>query len=162
MIAASVIERPPFCGPLFQEPIMKTALAVTTCFALLTAVALAAPATKIEPMCPVSGHACSPDATAEFEGGKVCFCCEKCVKAFAADSAKFAAKARQQLVATGQMVQKGCPLSGGPVKDGTQVDVGGVEVGFCCGNCKGKVAKASPEEQVGLVFGSGKGFALAK
>lgn len=141
---------------------MKTALAVTTCFALLAAVAFAAPATKVEPLCPVSGHACSPDATAEFEGGKVCFCCEKCVKAFAADSGKFAAKARQQLVVTGQMVQQGCPLSGGPVKDGTQVDVGGVAVGFCCGNCKGKVAKASPEEQVGLVFGSGKGFALAK
>jgi hypothetical protein len=141
---------------------MKTVLAVTTCFALLAAVALAAPATKIEPMCPVSGHACDPDATAEFEGGKVCFCCEKCVKAFAADSAKFTAKARHQLVVTGQMVQKGCPMSGGPVKDGTQVDVGGVAVGFCCGNCKGKVAKASPEDQVSLVFGSGKGFALAK
>ncbi|NCX97112.1 MAG: hypothetical protein EBX35_00570 [Planctomycetia bacterium] len=141
---------------------MKTALAVTTCFALLAAAVMAAPATKVEPMCPVSGHACSPDATAEFEGGKVCFCCEKCVKAFAADSAKFTAKARQQLVVTGQMVQKGCPFSGGPVKDGTQVDVGGVAVGFCCGNCKGKVAKASPEEQVGMVFGSGKGFALAK
>ena len=141
---------------------MKTVLAVTTCLALLAAAALAAPATKVEPMCPVSGHACSPDATAEFEGGKVCFCCEKCAKAFAADSAKFTAKARQQLVVTGQMVQKGCPFSGGPVKNGTQVDVGGVAVGFCCGNCKGKVAKASPEDQVGMVFGSGKGFALAK
>jgi hypothetical protein len=141
---------------------MKTVLAVTTCLALLAAAALAAPATKVEPMCPVSGHACSPDATAEFEGGKVCFCCEKCAKAFAADSAKFTAKARQQLVVTGQMVQKGCPFSGGPVKNGTQVDVGGVAVGFCCGNCKGKVAKASPEDQVGMVFGSGKGFALAQ
>lgn len=140
---------------------MKTVLSITAGFALLAAVAIAAP-TKSEPMCPVSGHACSPEATAEFEGGKVCFCCEKCVKAFAADSAKFAAKARQQLAVTGQMVQKGCPLSGGPVKDGTQIDVGGVSVGFCCGNCKGKVAKAAADEQVNMVFGSGKGFALAK
>jgi len=130
---------------------------------LLAAVSVSAAATKApEPMCPVSGHACDPDATAEFEGGKVCFCCEKCVKAFTTDSAKFAAKARQQLVATGQMVQKGCPLSGGPVKDGTQIEVGGVAVGFCCNNCKGKVAKATPDEQVGLVFGTGKGFALAQ
>ncbi len=141
---------------------MKTFVSVTTGFALLAAVAFAAPATKVEPMCPVSGHACDPDATADFEGGKVCFCCEKCVKAFAADSAKFTAKARQQLVATGQMVQKGCPMSGGPVKSGTQIDVGGVPVGFCCNNCKGKVSKAAADEQVNLVFGSGKGFALAK
>jgi hypothetical protein len=141
---------------------MKIVLSVTTGFVLLAAVALAAPATKPEPMCPVSGHACDPDAKAMFEGGEVCFCCEKCALAFAGDSAKFAAKARQQLVVTGQMVQNGCPLSGGPVKDGTQIDVGGVAVGFCCGNCKGKVAKAAADEQVNLVFGSGKGFALAK
>ena len=141
---------------------MKTVLSIAIGFAMLAAVAFAAPATKIEPMCPVSGHACSPDATAEFEGGKVCFCCEKCVKAFAADSSKFAAKARQQLVATGQMIQKGCPLSGGPVKAGTEIEVGGMPVGFCCNNCKGKVEKAAGDEQVNLVFGSGKGFALAK
>jgi len=125
-------------------------------------VALAAPAAKTEPLCPVSGHACDPDATTAFEGGKVCFCCEKCIKAFEADSAKFAAKARQQLVATGQFAQTGCPLSGGPVKAGTQLAVGGIEVSFCCNNCKGKVAKADADEQVALVFGSGKGFALAQ
>jgi YHS domain-containing protein len=141
---------------------MRTPLFAAIGLVLIATIALAAPATKIEPLCPVSGHACDPDAKADFEGGKVCFCCEKCVKAFEADAAKFAAKARQQLVVTGQMVQKGCPLSGGPVKDGTQIDVGGVAVGFCCNNCKGKVAKGSPEEQVGLVFGTGKGFALAQ
>ncbi len=125
-------------------------------------VALAAPATAADAMCPVSGHACDPEATASFEGGKVCFCCEKCVKAFEADSAKFAAKARQQLATTRQFKQTGCPLSGGGVKAGTQLTVGGVEVGFCCNNCKGKVAKAGPDDQVTMVFGSGKGFALAQ
>jgi YHS domain-containing protein len=113
-------------------------------------------------MCPVSGHACDPDAKAMFEGGEVCFCCEKCALAFVGDPTTFAAKARHQLVVTGQLVQKGCPLSGGPVKAGTQIDVGGVPVGFCCGNCQGKVAKAAADEQVSLVFGSGKGFALAQ
>ena len=46
------------------------------------------------------------------------------------------------------------------MKEGTQLDVGGTEVGFCCNNCKGKVEKASPDEQVTLVFGNiEKGFA---
>jgi hypothetical protein len=139
---------------------MKATMFATTGFVLFTAVALAAATT--EPMCPVSGHACDPEATAPFEGGKVCFCCEKCVKAFEADSAKFAAKARQQLVATGQFKQTGCPLSGRKVKAGTDLAVGGVDVGFCCNNCKGKVAKAGADEQITMVFGSGKGFELAK
>jgi hypothetical protein len=89
----------------------------------------------------------------------VYFCCEKCVGAFKGDSAKFAAKAHQQMVSTGQLVQKGCPFSGGPVKPGTQISIGDAEVGFCCPNCKGKVEKASPEDQVTMVFGTiDKGF----
>ena len=48
------------------------------------------------------------------------FCCENCVAGFKGDSAKFSAKAHQQMVSTGQLVQKGCPFSGGPVKPGTQ------------------------------------------
>ncbi|MFM7036016.1 MAG: hypothetical protein ACKOYJ_12690 [Planctomycetia bacterium] len=112
--------------------------------------------------CPVSGKHCDPTKSADFDGGKVYFCCGNCAGAFAKDSAKFAAKAHQQMVSTGQLVQKGCPFSGGAVKAGTQVEIGGVEVGFCCPNCKGKVEKASPEEQVNLVFGNiEKGFAPA-
>jgi hypothetical protein len=120
--------------------VMQSLNAALLSIILLSTVAVAAPP-KPEPLCPVSGHACDPEATAAFEGGKVCFCCEKCVKAFEADSAKFAAKARQQLVVTGQFNQTACPLSGGKVKAGTDLDVGGVKVGFCCNNCKGKVAK---------------------
>ena len=113
--------------------------------------------------CPVSGHGCDPAASADFDGGTVYFCCEKCVGAFEGDSAKFAAKAHQQMVSTGQLGQKGCPFSGGPVKPGTQISFGVAEVGFCCPNCKGKVEKASADEQVNLVFGKiEKGFAPAK
>jgi YHS domain-containing protein len=109
--------------------------------------------------CPVSGHGCDPAASADFDGGTVYFCCEKCVGAFEGESAKFAAKAHQQMVSTGQLVQKGCPFSGGPVKPGTQISIGDAEVGFCCPNCKGKVEKASPEDQVTMVFGKiDKGF----
>ncbi|MCE9629409.1 MAG: hypothetical protein K8S94_01635 [Planctomycetia bacterium] len=109
--------------------------------------------------CPVSGHECDPAASADVAGGKVYFCCEKCVAAFTGDPAKFTPKAHQQMVSTGQLVQKGCPFSGGPVKPGTQLAIGDAEVGFCCPNCKAKVEKASPDDQVAMVFGKvDKGF----
>ena len=64
------------------------------------------------------------------------------------------------MVSTGQLVQKGCPFSGGPVKEGTKIAIGDAEVGFCCPNCKGKVEKATPDDQVTMVFGKiEKGFA---
>ena len=123
----------------------------------------AAPKAPAEAACPVSGKTCNPEVSAGFAGGKVWFCCGNCEKAFAGDSATFAAKAHQQMVSTGQLVQKGCPFSGGPVKAGTQLAIGDAEVGFCCPNCKGKVEKASPDEQVTMVFGKiDKGFALAQ
>ena len=130
-------------------------------FALATSAAVVTAALKEakDATCPVSGHGCDPAASADFDGGTVYFCCEKCVGAFEGDSAKFAAKAHQQMVSTGQFVQKGCPFSGGPVKPGTQISIGDAEVGFCCPNCKGKVEKASPEDQVTMVFGKiDKGF----
>ena len=109
--------------------------------------------------CPVSGKGCNPEKSVAFDGGKVWFCCGNCENAFKGDSAKFAAKAHQQMVSTGQLVQKGCPFSGGAVKPGTQLDIGGAEVGFCCNNCKGKVEKAGPDDQVTMVFGRiDKGF----
>ena len=110
--------------------------------------------------CPVSGKNCNPEKHADFAGGKVYFCCGNCESAFKGDSAKFAAKAHQQMVSTGQLVQEGCPFSGGAVKPGTEVKIGDAEVGFCCNNCKGKVEKASADEQVTMVFGNiEKGFA---
>ena len=138
-------------------------IALFALVALLASAATTASAAPKEPKdakCPVSGKGCNPEKSSDFAGGKVYFCCGNCADAFGKDSAKFAAKAHQQLVSTGQLVQKGCPFSGGAVKPGTQVDVGGVEVGFCCNNCKGKVEKASGDEQVNLVFGAiEKGFA---
>ena len=62
--------------------------------------------------CVVSGKAINPDATAEYKGGHVYFCCEGCPGAFAKDTKKFAAKANHQLVATHQAKQIGCPMSG--------------------------------------------------
>ena len=130
------------------------------CSALVVSAAVKEPK---DAKCPVSGKGCNPDKSADFAGGKVYFCCGNCAGAFEKDSAKFAAKAHQQMVSTGQLVQKGCPFSGGPVKDGTKIMIGDAEVGFCCPNCKGKVEKAAADEQVTMVFGKiEKGFAPAK
>jgi len=116
----------------------------------------AAPKEPKDAKCPVSGKGCNPEKATDFAGGKVYFCCDKCAGAFKGDSAKFAAKASQQMVSTGQLTQKCCPLSGGETKPETKLAVGDAEVTFCCNNCKGKVEKASDEEKVKLVFGGDK------
>ena len=143
---------------------LRRAGAAAICAAVICSAGIVSAAVK-EPKdakCPVSGKGCNPEKSVAFDGGKVWFCCGNCENAFKGDSAKFAAKAHQQMVSTGQLVQKGCPFSGGAVKLGTQLDIGGAEVGFCCNNCKGKVEKATGDQQVDLVFGSiEKGFAPA-
>ena len=138
------------------------ALAVVALFAG-SAVVSAAPKEPKDAKCPVSGKACNPAKSADFAGGKVYFCCDNCAGAFKGESAKFASKAHQQLVSTGQLKQKACPLSGGAIKPETKVAIGDAEVAFCCNNCKGKVEKASDEEKLKLVFGGDKNaFEAAK
>ena len=100
--------------------------------------------------CPVSGKDINPDATVDYRGGKVYMCCPGCPKAFAKNNEKFAAKANHQLVATGQFVQKACPLTGKPAKDDKVVDASGVKVGLCCPGCEGKVKKS--DDVVALLF----------
>jgi YHS domain-containing protein len=115
--------------------------------------------------CPVSGKPALEDKTAEYKGAKVYFCCENCPKAFAKDTAKFATKANQQLVATGQATEVKCPLSGGKLDTTTAIDVGGTKVCFCCNNCKGKVEAAKGDAQAELVFSDAafaKGFEVKK
>ena len=115
--------------------------------------------------CPVSGKPALEDKTVEYKGAKVYFCCENCPKAFAKDTAKFATKANQQLVATGQATEVKCPLSGAKLNPETAVDVGGTKVTFCCNNCKGKVEAAKGDAQAELVFSDAafaKGFEVKK
>jgi hypothetical protein len=111
--------------------------------------------------CVVSGKAINKEVSADFEGGKVYFCCPGCPPAFAKDTAKFAAKARLQMVQTGQKKQVHCPISHKAFKAGHELTVGGVEVKFCCNNCKGKVEKMSPDEQVKACFGAADCFEAA-
>ena len=138
------------------------ALSVSALLAIGT-VAIAAVKAPGDVKCPVSGGPAKADKSAKYDGGNVYFCCGNCPKTFQADPTKFAAKAHQQMVATGELKQKGCPFSGKPVNPATMLSIGDAEVGFCCNVCKGKVEKASADEQVDMVFKDiSKGFQAAK
>ncbi|HQU46436.1 MAG TPA: hypothetical protein PK867_26755 [Pirellulales bacterium] len=140
-----------------------TALAIA---ALLTASLYAADKVSLEKAkCPVSGKECKEDTGVAYKGATVYFCCNNCPKAFAKDTAKFAAKANMQLVATGQAKEVKCPLSGKDLNTATAIKVDGVAVCFCCNNCKGAVEKASGNDQIEKVFGDkafAKGFEVSK
>lgn len=113
--------------------------------------------------CPVSGKAAQEAHAVDYNGGKVYFCCPNCPKAFKANTEKFASKANHQLAKTGQIKQTACPITGKPLNEETAIDIQGVEVAFCCNGCKGKVSKASPEEQLELAFGAkAKGWEAKK
>ena len=99
----------------------------------------------------------------DYKGGKVFFCCQNCPKAFEKDTAKFAASANHQLVATGQAKQVKCPFTGGKINEATAIEVNGVKVAFCCEKCQGKAKESS--EQVDLIFNDKafeKGFEVSK
>ncbi|HTN75885.1 MAG TPA: hypothetical protein VL096_11590 [Pirellulaceae bacterium] len=141
---------------------MKKLLLVAMSVLLLSAAAIAAEGLSLEGVkCVVAGTKPAKETNAvDYKGGKVFFCCMNCPKAFAADTAKFATKANVQLVATKQATQTACPYTGKPVAEGTTVKVAGVDVGFCCMNCKGKTEKAG-DAATDLVFADAafeKGF----
>lgn len=99
----------------------------------------------------------------DYRDGKVFFCCKRCPQNFSKDPAKYAVKANQHLVLTGQYVQTACPFSGEAIDDGQMSKVNGTEVKFCCENCKAKVDGAADDAaRAEMVFGDKvfeKGFA---
>jgi len=117
-------------------------------------------AKEFKATCPVSGKPALEDKTADYKDAKVYFCCGNCPGAFAKDTAKYATKANQQLVATGQATEVKCPLSGAKLNPDQSVEVGGVKVAFCCDKCKAKVSEAKGDAQAELVF-SDTAFAKA-
>lgn len=134
--------------------------------AVVSATLVAAEVVKLEGItCLFADKPAKADKSVDYKEGKVYFCCDNCPKEFAKDPAKHAAKANKQLVASGQYVQKGCPFSGGKLKDGTAVKVAGLDVSFCCDDCKAKVVKTADADKVELVFNDkafDKGFEVAK
>jgi len=107
---------------------------------------------KFTASCPVAGKPAKKEFSADYKGGKVYFCCPNCPKAFAKDTAKYSAKANHQLVQTKQAKLVACPFSGGELNTATKINVSGVNVCFCCNNCKAKAQKVKGAEQVELIF----------
>ncbi len=99
----------------------------------------------------------SEEFFADYQGHKVHFCCKGCLTKFSKDPSAFTAKANHQLVATGQVKQLVCPISGGDVDEEQVTEVGGVAVKVCCKRCKAKIESAEGDAKVELVFGK-KGF----
>lgn len=139
-------------------------LCVAALFVVTTSFVIAEEA-KFKATCPVANKPAVADKSVDYKGGKVYFCCGGCPGAFKADTAKFATKANHQLVETKQAKLAACPLSGGKLNPETKIQVAGLDVCFCCNNCKGKVEKAKGDEQLELVFGDKafeKGFKVEK
>ena len=90
-----------------------------------------------------------------FKGGKVYFCSQENAKAFAekAKSDKeVAARANQQLIATKQVQQSKCPLTGRDINSTRTVTVAGATVAFCCENCQGKAKNMDAAAQLTSLF----------
>jgi len=140
---------------------MRSFMLTAVCAGLVTGVAFAAEAAKSFGICPVGGKPAQEEVSIDYKGKKIYFCCPGCEGEVKEHPEKFTTKLNNQLAVTHQIVQVACPLSGGPVKEGTEVEVGGVKVGFCCPNCQKKVAKATDDEKVELVFAKiDKGFTM--
>jgi YHS domain-containing protein len=124
----------------------------------------AAAKTELVAKCPISGEKISKDASIDYKGGKLYFCCSGCIAPFKEKTAKYEAKANEQLVITGQFKQIACPLTGGKLNPSTKMKVCGLDVCFCCNGCRGKVKSASAEKQSEMVFVKGfeKAFAVNK
>jgi hypothetical protein len=121
---------------------------------------------KSGPHCPVSNAPITEKTHAvAYKDAQLYFCCDNCPKKFAADTAKYAAKANAQLVATAQYKQVKCPLSGEAVDAKQHLKVAGMTVEFCCPDCKAKVKEAKKDAKVDLVFSDEafkKGFEKVK
>lgn len=146
---------------------MKTRAVITFAIAaLLTASLYAAEKVSLEKAkCPVSGKECKEETGVAYKGAKVYFCCNGCPTKFEKDTAKYAAKANMQLVATHQAKQVKCPLSGQDINPETGIEIDGAKVAFCCNKCKGAVEKATGNEKIEKVFGDKafeKGFEVSK
>lgn len=116
---------------------------------------------KFDCKCPVSGAPAKETSSVDVHGKKVYFCCDNCPKAFAKDVEKFMPKVYVQWLATKQVVQVGCPISGGKLNPETAVDFAGTKIAFCCEKCQGKFAAASEDEKLALATGKAdKAFTL--
>jgi YHS domain-containing protein len=141
---------------------LSMSLAVVGLFAFSLIVSAEDVAKEVELTCPVAGKAAG-SVTAEYRGGEIALCCNKCKAAFEKDPAKFAVKANHQLLVSGQAEQVKCPFTGGKLNPATAIKADGTEVAFCCNKCKGKASNAEGDALLTLLFSDAafdKGFAM--
>lgn len=105
--------------------------------------------------------AAKADKSSEWKDGKVFFCCSNCLGKFEGDKKAMASKANHQLIASKQVEQTACPMSGVAIKDDKKVEFKGATVKFCCGNCLAAAEKMSDEEKLDGLFGE-KAYEKAK
>ena len=136
----------------------RNALAVLALFAALGAASLAwaAPAPDLtHAQCPVAGGKANAGTSVDHNGGKVYFCCAGCDAEFKKNTAKYEAKANQQLFFTGQAKQIACPLAGERVDSSLTAKIGEATVAFCCPSCKAEVdQQADDDAKIEKVFGA--------
>lgn len=134
---------------------VKSLLTVASCLLLLVTAApqddAAMELTGLK--CVVRGKPLkSKDHKVRYKDGEVYLCCEQCAKEFSANTEEFATKANHQLVATGQYVQKACPVSGESVSDGFSTRIAAVEVGLHCQDCVEQMSNISIPKHI-FIFG---------
>ena len=111
--------------------------------------------------CPVTGNRVSAEASLDYLGGKVFFDSQDSIREFKRNRSQYEAKARAQLVLTGQYKQVGCPVDGKDLSLGIKAKILGVDVRFCSAQCAKKVRQASLDDRLEWVFvkGFNRGFA---
>ena len=111
--------------------------------------------------CVVADKAAVEDKSSDWKDSKVYFCCGNCLKKFDGDKKAFASKANHQLIATKQVEQKLCPMTGKELNKEFSVEFKGATIGFCCTNCKGAAGKMSDDDKLAKLFGE-DAYAKAK
>jgi hypothetical protein len=101
------------------------------------------------------------DKSSEWKDGNVYFCCGNCKGKFDGDKTAHAAKANHQLIATKQVEQTNCPISGTAIKADKTIEFKGASIAFCCDNCKGKAEKMDDKQKLEELF-SDKAYDKAK
>ena len=112
---------------------------------------------KIQVSCPVMGETINPKVFAMHDGGKVYFCCKKCVSKFTSDPSKYKAA-----LASSYTYQTQCPVMAEQI-DPTSFSVlpDGKTVYYCCGGCAKKLL-ANPAKYAPKLASQGVNINVAK
>jgi len=96
--------------------------------------------------CPVTGKRIEKGTTADWNGVRVRFCCEKCSAAFLKEPVPVLEKLGFKVAGTKEqpvldLANAKCPIMGKPAKESVHADVDGFRIRFCCEGCDKKTRK---------------------